>query len=215
MKDIYLLGIGRGTPIFIELAEACGYNVVGLYHYIDGRTGEYDHGIKILGSFKDLFTSDIHDMNFALTMGDMSIKYDISKKILNNGGKLPSLIYPNVIISRFAKISDCGVLICSNCEVHPDAIINEGCVMWPQVIVEHNTTLGEYVFCGPKAYVGAGIDVKTKAFIGQCAVCMSGKVGEIGESALIGAGSVVTKPVPANYVVKGNPARTYYPNNES
>lgn len=101
------------------------------------------------------------------------------------------------------------MLICSNCEVHSDAVINEGCVLWPQVVVEHNTTLNEYVFCGPKAYVGAGIEVQSKAFIGQCAVCISGKVAQIGESALIGAGSVVTRSVSANTIVKGNPAKEY------
>lgn len=31
MKDIFILGIGMGTPQFIELAEICGYNIVGLY----------------------------------------------------------------------------------------------------------------------------------------------------------------------------------------
>ena len=57
MKEIYALGVGHGTPIFIELAEACGYKVGGLYHYNDARTGESDHGYIILGSFNDLLNS--------------------------------------------------------------------------------------------------------------------------------------------------------------
>lgn len=74
MKAIYALGVGRATPIFIELAESCGYRVVGLYHYDDSRTGEMDHGFPILGSFDDLFNSDVGGRNFVLTMGNMKIK---------------------------------------------------------------------------------------------------------------------------------------------
>ena len=55
IKKIYALGIGRNTPVFIDLAEAYGYTIAGLYHYNDDRTGEYDHGFEILGSFEDLY----------------------------------------------------------------------------------------------------------------------------------------------------------------
>ena len=85
-KEIYLLGIGHGTPIFIELAEACGYTIAGLYHYNDDRTGEIDHGYKILGSFGDLLSKDLHGMAFCLTMGDMNIKQSVSQQIMRTGG---------------------------------------------------------------------------------------------------------------------------------
>lgn len=29
-KEISLLGVGHGTPIFMELAETCGYTIAGL-----------------------------------------------------------------------------------------------------------------------------------------------------------------------------------------
>ena len=55
MKDIYVLGIGHNTPVFIDLAEICGYTIAGLYHYNDDRTGQVDHGFEIVGSFEYLF----------------------------------------------------------------------------------------------------------------------------------------------------------------
>lgn len=54
MKKIYALGVGHNTPVFIDLALDCGYEIVGLYHYNGDKTGEVDHGYKILGSFDDL-----------------------------------------------------------------------------------------------------------------------------------------------------------------
>ena len=88
-KDIYLLGIGHGTPIFIELAEACGYHVAGLYHYNEERTGETDHGFPILGSFSDLLREDLTGKNFCLTMSDMAIKQAVSSDIIQRGGESP------------------------------------------------------------------------------------------------------------------------------
>lgn len=209
MKDIFLLGVGHGTPLFIELAEACGYKVAGLYHFNDERTGEIDHGIKILGSFESLLKKRIEGERFILTMGDMSIKKEVSENILDSGGVLPTLIHPTAIISRFSRISDNGVLITSQCEVHSDSVIEEGCVLWPNVIVGHDSLLSPYTFCGPKAYIGAYTDVGEQVFVGQCSVIISGKVKSIGHKAIIGAGAVVTKPVADGITVIGNPAKEF------
>ena len=206
-KEIYLLGVGHATPLFIELAEACGYSVAGLYHYNDERNGEMDHGYKILGSFNQLLNSGVKDKLFCMTMGDMKIKHTISQEVINRGGVIPSLIHPNAVISRFANISNNGVLICSQCEVHNDSTIDDGCVLWPQAIVGHDTRLHKYVFMGPKAYVGAYTEVQDHAFIGQCSILISGKVKNVGSDCLIGAGAVVTRPVSEKSIMVGNPAR--------
>ena len=207
MKEVCVLGVGHATPLFIELAEACGYNVAGLYHYNDSRTGQIDHGYKILGSFDDLYKTSLRGKNFMLSMGNMAIKREVSTHLLSLGAKLPSFIHPNAIISRFAVISENGVLIGSQCEIHSDAVIGDGCVLWPKATIEHDTLLHKYVFIGPNAYVGAYTEIADDAFIGQCSILISEKAKYIGEAALIGAGSLVTKPVPANSVVAGHPAR--------
>ena len=207
MKEIYALGVGRATPIFIELAEACGYRVVGLYHYNDSRTGETDHGFPILGSFDDLFNSDVRGRNFVLTMGNMKIKQDVSSRLIQMGGVTPTLIHPTAIISRFSMISQSGVLVCSYSEIHSDSTIEQGCVLWSNVIIEHGCQIHEYVFFGPKAYVGAYTEIEERAFIGQCSVLISEKAKHIGKNTLIGAGSLVTKPMPDEIVAAGSPAR--------
>lgn len=30
--DLYALGIGHNTPVFIDLDESCGHRIAGLYH---------------------------------------------------------------------------------------------------------------------------------------------------------------------------------------
>lgn len=55
--------------------------------------------------------------------------------------------------------------------------------------------------------VGAHIHVDDFAFIGQDALLVSGKVGNVGANSLVGAGAVATKEIPSDVVVVGSHAR--------
>ena len=207
MKEIFVLGIGGSTPVFIDIAEACNYKIAGLYHYNDERTGENDHGYPILGSFEDLYQSDIKGKMFLLSQGDMKIREEVTNKLKQLGGLIPTLIHPTAIISRYAKVSEEGVVIGANCIVQADSVIKSNAVISDMALVCHQTIIGNYCFVGPKALVGAHIEVKDFAFIGQDALLVSGKVGTMGANSLLGAGAVLTKELPANVVAVGNPAR--------
>lgn len=209
IKEIYALGIGRNTPVFIDLAEACGYTIAGLYHYNDDRTGEYDHGLKILGSFKDLYQKDtLAGMNFLLTMGDNQIRSDVFYKIISLGGAIPSLIHPTAVISRFASIASNGVYISPFTYVQADSKIGENTILLSHVNISHTTTIGSHCFVAGGATIGACTMVEDFVFVGQGALSISKKVGVIGHNAYIGAKSLLTKDVPANAVVMGCPARS-------
>lgn len=207
MKEIFVLGIGGSTPVFIDIAEACDYKIAGLYHYNDERTGENDHGYPILGSFEDLYQSDIKGKMFLLSQGDMKIREEVTNKIKQLGGLIPTLVHPTSVISKYAKISNKGVIIGTNCIVQADSVIKSNAVLWDMALVCHQTIIGNYCFVGPKALVGAHIEVQDFAFIGQDALLVSGKVGTMGANSLLGAGAVLTKELPANVVAVGNPAR--------
>lgn len=206
-EEIYVLGVGGSTPVFIDIAESCGYRIAGLYHYNGERTGEKDHGYPILGSFEDLYQSDIKGKMFLLSQGDMKIREEVTNQLIKRDGIVPTLIHPTAVISRYADISDEGVVIGANCIVQADSIIKSNAVLRDMALVCHQTTIGNYCFVGPKALVGAHIEVKDFAFIGQDALLVSGKVGIVGEKSLLGAGAVLTKELSANVIAVGNPAR--------
>jgi len=206
-KNIYILGIGGSTPLFIDLAEQSGYKVAGLYHYNDNRTGDIDHGYNILGSFDNLFFQNIEGWNFMLSMGDMDIRKTISEKIIAKGGLIPTIIHPSAIISRFASISNIGVLVGAGCVIQSDVIVNSHAIIRDQALIGHQTQIGEYCFVGPQALIGAHTILEPLSFIGQKSLLISGKVGVIGEHSLIGAGAVVTKSIGANMIAVGFPAK--------
>lgn len=207
MKEIYALGVGRSTPLYIEIAEAAGWHVAGLYHYNDERTGQMDHGFKILGSFNDLYNQDIKGMYFMPTMGDMIIRSEVIKNLYIRGGLIPTIIHPSAHISRFATIAEQGVVIGDRVELQSDVLVEENVIIRSDVTVCHNTTIKKDVFVGPKALVGAYITIEELAYIGQGSILISGKAEHIGTNTLVGAGALVTKPIPERVVAAGFPAK--------
>ena len=208
MKKIYALGVGHNTPVFIDLALDCGYEIVGLYHYNGDKTGEVDHGYKILGSFDDLFLrKSLQGLNFLLTMGDSKIRTELSKKIISKGGLVPTLIHPTSIISKFAKISDVGVYISAFSFVQADSFVGDNTVILSHVNISHTTHIGKGCFLAGGSIIGAYTNMEDNVFIGQGALSISGKVATIGHDAYVGARSLLTKNVPPNTVVAGIPAK--------
>lgn len=92
-------------------------------------------------------------------------------------------------------------------ELQSDVIVENNVIIRSDVTVCHNTTIKEDVFIGPKALVGAYITIEKLAYIGQGAILISGKAEHIGRNTLVGAGAMVTKPLPENVVAVGSPAR--------
>lgn len=208
LKEIYALGVGHNTSVFIDLAEACGYAVKGLYHFNDERTGEIDHGFEILGSFEDLLSKPtLKGMNFLLTMGDNKIRSELSNQIISLGGVVPSLIHPTAVISRFAKISPVGVYLSPFTYVQADSSIGDNTVLLSHVNISHTTNIGRSCFIAGGATIGAYTTMEDFVFVGQGALSISAKAKHVGHHAFIGARSLLTRDIPANVVVAGSPAR--------
>ncbi len=208
IKEIYALGVGCNTPVFIDIAEACGYKVIGMYHYNEDKTEKTEYGIKILGSFSDLYKrNDLSKCNFILTMGDNKIRSSVFNTLQSLGANIPTLIHPFSQISRFASIDSQGVIISPFSYIQANSTINANTIILSHVNISHNTKIGKHCFFAGNSTVGAYTKVEDFVFWGQGALSISSKVPIVGTHAYIGARSVITRNVPAFSTVCGSPAK--------
>ena len=119
----------------------------------------------------------------------------------------------NTKIGTFVEIQK-NATVGNSCKVSSHTFICEGVVIEDHVFIGHGVMFTNDLF--PRATTGGKLQteadwtckptlVKRGASIGSGATLLCGIT--IGESAVIGAGSVVTKDVPPHAVAAGNPAK--------
>ena len=137
----------------------------------------------------------------------------------------------NVKLSKFINLYGCEIgddtkigafveiqknaRVGKNCKISSHTFVCEGVDIEDNVFVGHNVAFINDTF--PRATTAGGqlqteadwkvekTLIKTGASIGSGCTILANIT--IGENALVGAGSVVTKDVPANAIVVGNPAK--------
>jgi len=120
----------------------------------------------------------------------------------------------DVKIGTFVEIQK-GAKIGNRCKISSHTFICEGVILEDDIFIGHNVTFTNDRY--PRATNGKGqlqtdadwvcvrTLIKRGASIGSGATLLCGIT--VGEHAMIGAGSVVTRDVPPGAVVAGNPAR--------
>lgn len=124
------------------------------------------------------------------------------------------VIGDNSKIGAFVEVQK-NAFIGSNCKISSHTFICEGVTIEDNVFIGHNVAfINDTLPRATKADGGMQTEadwkveptlVKKNASIGSGATILANVT--IGENALVGAGSVVTRDVPANAIVAGNPAR--------
>jgi len=145
-------------------------------------------------------------------------------------------IHPSAIVHERAEIGE-GTRVWVNVQIREGARIGRDCIISKDVYVDHDVSIGDRCKIQNSVSVYSGVTIEDEVFVGPHACFTNDRVPRaflpdwkitptlvkrgasiganativcgitIGEYAMIGAGSVVTRDVEPNALVVGNPAK--------
>ena len=208
MENIVIIGGGNQAHYTIDIIEKEGqYNIVGIIDSIC-EIGSERFGYKILGRQENIveIINQYQIQGGLITIGDNWVRHIVSKQILEliPNFKFVNAIHPSVIIGNNVRIGF-GVTAMAGVIFNPKSTIGNFTFFATGDQIEHDCTISDF------ASVSAGSVTGGYVKLGKFSALTLGVTVldrlEIGENTVVGAGSLVVKPLPSNVLAYGNPAR--------
>jgi sugar O-acyltransferase (sialic acid O-acetyltransferase NeuD family) len=150
-----------------------------------------------------------HDLSgptdeFIVALGDNGARVALCAQIVENGGKLATLIHPHAFVSPRARLQP-GTVICAGAIVQPYVSIGMGCIVNTSATVDHHCELAEGVHLSPGVHLSGNVRIGKWTWLGTGASVRDKLT--IGDNITIGVGSVVVKDICEAGIYSGVPSR--------
>jgi sugar O-acyltransferase (sialic acid O-acetyltransferase NeuD family) len=208
MENIVLFGGGNQAHYTIDIIEKEGkYNIVGIIDSVH-EIGSERFGYKILGRQDNLkeIISEYNIHGGVISIGDNWSRYYVSQQIIQNipDFKFVNAIHPSVIIGNTTELGY-GIVAMAGCIFNPKAKIGNFTFFATGAQVEHDNIINDFASISAGSLTGGYVTLGKFSAI-TLGVTVLDRI-KIGENTVVGAGSLVTKSLPDNVLVYGNPCK--------
>lgn len=207
MKNIVL--IGAKNPETLRMINAVkkttpNFNITGFLDNDIKKHGKNFIGYPIIGGFEklnEIIKKKAYFVN--LITGNIIARYQTSRSVAVAGGSFTNFIHPSVNLEMVSLAS--GIYIQENVVTQANVNIGHNSSIHIGSLIGHETKIGNSTFIAHGCNVSGCVTIEDGVTIGT-GVSIIPRI-RIGKWSVIGAGTVVTKDVPAYSVVVGNPGR--------
>ena len=199
-------GFGREVMPIARKIRPVGCEVVFV---VEGESPMPDvngHRVMLMDEF---VSSNGVVKGFNIAIGDSTTRLRIAEKLSSVGVTPIAMVDPTVWHGDANEIGD-GAILCPFVTITSNARIGRFFHANIYSYVAHDCVIGDFVTFAPGVKCNGNVRIEDHAYIGAGAILKQGSPGkplQIGARAVIGMGAVVTRDVPADTTVVGNPAR--------
>ena len=161
-------------------------------------------------TFKEWYLNENLELHSVVAIGNPygTKRMEYATLLKSIGIKPVSIEHSNIHISKSALIGE-GAQIMNDVIVNAHSILGDQVILNTRAIIEHHVSMGNGCEIAPGAVVLGRVKIGNNVWVGANSVILP-RI-QIGNNVIIGAGSVVTKDVPDDCVMVGNPARWLKP----
>lgn len=160
-------------------------------------------GLPVLGDAGWL--SDHPDVQVVIAIGSPADRRKIARRIAGVGRTtFATLVHPMAWVGDHVVLG-AGTVICAGTLITTDVRIGGHVHVNLSATIGHDAVLDDYVTVNPGVHISGNVTVREGVELGTGSVIVP--KCEIGAWCIVGAGSVVTKPIPADTTAVGAPAR--------
>jgi sugar O-acyltransferase (sialic acid O-acetyltransferase NeuD family) len=209
MKPVLIIGAGGHAKVLADALLASGRQVLGFVESSDKDEyrAEVLPGLLVLGTDEVLSSFVPADVELVNGLGGIDcggLRRRMQAKLEADGWYFSGVCHPAAQVSPFAFVS-AGVQLLAGCVVQAGARLGLGSIINTAAVVEHDSTLEEFVHVAPQAVLCGNTHVGCNSHIGAGAIVRQGLI--LGSNTLVGAGAVVIKDFGGQGTLIGVPAR--------
>ena len=208
MDNIVIIGSSGHAKVIIDIVQQEGkYNVAGLLDRFRD-VGETVLGYPVLGKEEDLpELIKTHALKGAIVaIGDNFVRSKVTARIKEISPNLPfvSAVHPKSSIAMEVSVGE-GSVVMAGVSINPCSSIGRFCILNTNSSLDHDSILEDFASLAPGATTGGNCRIGQYSAISIGAVLIHGI--HVGEHTVVGAGSLVMKPIGSFVVAYGTPAR--------
>ena len=159
-------------------------------------------GLPVVGSIDRL--GDIEHDAVIVAVGDNHARARIFSRMEAAGERIANAIHPGAVVAPDVLLGQ-GVMVCAGVVVNTGAVIGDDVILNTGCTVDHHNEIGPHAHLAPGVHLGGHVRVGEGALTGIGSTAIPG--ASIGDWAIVGAGSVVTKEIPPHTTCVGAPTR--------
>ncbi|MBN1946984.1 MAG: acetyltransferase [Bradymonadales bacterium] len=142
-------------------------------------------------------------------VGSPATRKLLVEKAASLGFEFATVVHPRAEISRWIELGS-GTVICAGCILTTNIRLGRHVQINLDCTIGHDVIMGDYTTLAPGVHVSGWVHMGKRVYVGTGAVFLHGTQDRplvIGDDTVVGAGAVVTRPVPPQVTVVGVPAR--------